>query len=113
MSPTIVPTTDTPAPRRFAPLEMRALEEAGFFRTGDAVYLQDGVLRDLRTGKPHRFTADDLHRMSDLGFFDLDDEADRVELIGGVIYAMARHSAAHASGINRLNMMLAPRLAGR
>jgi Uma2 family endonuclease len=99
--------------RRFMPLEFRALEDAGFFGPDGGVYLQDGIIRDLATSQPHRFTADELQRMSELGFFDLDDEADRVELIGGVIYAMARHSAAHASGVNRLNMMLAPRLAGR
>ena len=57
----------------------------------------------------HRFTAHEFEQMGIAGIFD---EDDRLELLDGDIVEMSPLGPRHVSTINRLNMLLAPRLVG-
>lgn len=57
-----------------------------------------------------RFTADEYEQMGVAGIFD---EDERVELLDGDIVQMSPVGPPHVSTVNRLNMLLAPRLGGR
>lgn len=98
--------------RRFMPLEFHALRDAGFFGPEYGVYLEDGIIRD-RGGRPRRFTADDFERMADLGLFEGDDYADRLELIDGELYTMSRPKAPHGAVISVLTRLFQVRLGDR
>jgi Uma2 family endonuclease len=57
-----------------------------------------------------KFTVDEYHRLAETGILS---EDDRVELIEGVLIQMPPISSAHAGGVDRLTMWLAPALRGR
>lgn len=88
--------------RRFVPLELRALIDAGYFRADECPSLADGRIVDAITGNVRRFTADEFEGMADLGFFD-EEGGDRLELIDGEIYTMARVKSPHYAAIDRLS----------
>ena len=77
--------------------------DAGLFPPDEQPILEDGAIVDGATGARHRFTTDDLDRMDELGLFG-DDE--RIELLDGEIYLMARVNSPHSSAITRLNRLL-------
>jgi Uma2 family endonuclease len=56
-----------------------------------------------------RFTADEYHRMADVGIFN---EDDRVELIEGEIVEMTPIGSRHAACVDRLNELLVQHFAG-
>lgn len=58
---------------------------------------------------PRRLTRDEYQRMGEIGIFD----GERVELIHGSLVRMAPIGPPHANVVDRLNMLLAARLAGR
>jgi Uma2 family endonuclease len=58
----------------------------------------------------HPVTTDEFMRMAESGAFDPDE---RVELIEGEIVYMSPIGPPHAACVNRLTMLLAPRLVGR
>jgi Uma2 family endonuclease len=60
--------------------------------------------------RPHRFTVDQYEQMGTAGIFH---EDDRVELLDGAIVEMNPIGSPHFRCVNRLNMLLAPVLAGR
>ena len=62
------------------------------------------------SGRPHRFTVGDYHRMTEAGIFD---EDSRVELIRGQIVDRAAIGAPHLGMVNRLTRLLPAMLAGR
>jgi Uma2 family endonuclease len=57
-----------------------------------------------------KFTVDEYHRLAETGILS---EDDRVELIEGVLIQMPPIRSAHAGGVDRLTMWLAPALRGR
>jgi Uma2 family endonuclease len=58
----------------------------------------------------HRITVDQFHRMIESGLFA---DSDRVELIDGEMRDMAPIGPPHGGCTNSLNMIFAPKLAGR
>src|SRR5689334_4201358 len=64
---------------------------------------------ELRAPAPRRLTRAEYDRMAELGFF----RGERVELIRGVVIAMAPIGPRHRSVVDRLNELLLPRLIGR
>src|SRR5258708_29326059 len=57
----------------------------------------------------HKFTADEYEQLGRSGIFT---EDDRVELLDGDIVEMSPLGPRHVRSVNRLNMLLAPRLVG-
>jgi len=62
------------------------------------------------SGKPHRFTVADYHRMAEAGILN---EDSRVELIRGQIVDMAPIGAPHFGMVIRLNRLLSAALTGQ
>lgn len=58
----------------------------------------------------HKFTADEYEQMGVSGIFD---EDDRVELLDGDIVELSPLGPRHVRSVNRLNMLLTPRLVGQ
>jgi Uma2 family endonuclease len=58
----------------------------------------------------HKFTVDEYAQMGVSGIFD---EDDRVELLDGDIVEMSPLGSRHVRCVNRLNMLLTPRLVGQ
>src|SRR5579859_3275038 len=58
----------------------------------------------------HKFTSDEYQQLGRLGIFT---EDDRVELLDGDIVEMSPLGPRHVRSVNRLTMMLAPRLVGQ
>jgi Uma2 family endonuclease len=60
--------------------------------------------------KRHKFTADEYEQMGVSGIFN---EDDRVELLDGDVVEMSPLGSRHVRCVNRLTMLLAPRLVGQ
>ena|SRR5437660_8635456 len=58
----------------------------------------------------HKFTADEYEQLGRTGIFT---EDDRVELLDGDIVEMSPLGSRHVRCVNRLTMLLAPRLVGK
>ena len=58
----------------------------------------------------HKFTADEYEQLGRTGIFT---EDDRVELLDGDIVEMSPLGSRHVRCVNRLTMLLAPRLVGQ
>jgi Uma2 family endonuclease len=58
----------------------------------------------------HKFTADEYEQLGRSGIFT---EDDRVELLDGDVVEMSPLGPRHVRSVNRINMLLAPRLVGQ
>ena len=71
--------------------------------------LDPRMLEGIESSQVRRLTRADYDRLVEAGTF----ANEHIELIRGVIVRMVPHGSPHAGPIQRLNMLLAPKLVGR